>query len=399
MSRSFPVPTTPAMKISVLGAGAIGSAVAYDLCRRDAVARVQVCEARPATLRSYRAAHAHPKLRTYQTDARDTATLEPIVAGSACIVSCVGPEHSARLARFALDLGAHFVDLGGRGMDAESAEGLSELAERRQHWAVTGVGLAPGLVNLLVMRALDGLEAPSAVRVRVGDVPTYPREPFGYRLAHSAEKLLDDYTHPVAVLRDGVVTSREPLTGLETVEVEGLGTMEAFYAGAGLDALAETLAGRVQHLDAKTLRYPGHAAQMKFMIDLGLADTTSLDVRTHLTYRDVLLRRLRKRLGGAYQDAVVVRVEAEGVRDGVPGTRTFEIVDLFDEASGMSAMQRCTGFPAAAAAVVLGNREVAGGGLGTAENVLPVGRVLGMLAENGIEIADRWRPALQAHVA
>lgn len=377
------------MKITVLGAGAIGSAVAYDLCRRSPVARVQVCEARPATLRAFRAVHDHPHLRTYEADARDATALEPIIAGSACVVSCVGPELNAHLAHLAVDLGAHFVDLGGPLSDPEQAQAIAERAERRQRWVVTGAGLSPGLVNLLVMRALDRLDDTDAVRVRVGDVPTHPREPFGYRLAHSAEKLVDDYTRPVPVLRDGALAYCAPLTGLEAVEIDGLGTMEAFYAG-GLDSLAEALAGRLERLDAKTLRYPGHADQMRFLLELGFADRTTLDVRTHLTYRDVLLRRLRQRLGGAYEDAVVVRVEADGTAGEQTGTLTYGFVDRFDETSGLSAMQRCTGFPAAAAAVLLAERTVPGGGAGPAERVLPVEPLLAMLHERGLSVAERW---------
>lgn len=378
------------MKITVLGAGAIGSAVAFDLARRPAVTRVQVCEAHPATLRAFRAAHASAShVRTYEADARDAATLEPILAGSACVVGCIGGAQSAALARLAVDLGAHFVELSGARLDPDTARALAEHAERRQRWVVWGCGLAPGLVNLLVMRALERLDATEAVRVRVGDVPTHPREPFGYRLAHSAEKLVDDYTRPVPVLRDGAIAHRAPLSGLEAVEVDGLGPMEAFYAG-GLDSLAEALAGRLDHLDAKTLRYPGHADQMRFLLDLGFADRTTLDVRTHLTYRDVLLRRLRQRLGGAYEDAVVVRVEAEGTAGDTRGTLRYEFVDRYDAATGLSAMQRCTAFPAAAAAVLLAERAIGGGGAGPAEAVLPVEPLLAMLAERGIHVDERW---------
>ena len=348
------------MKITVLGAGAIGSAVAYDLCRRPEVARVQMCEARPVTLRAYRSEHAHPNLRTYEADARDTPTLEPIIAGSAVVVSCVGPELSGQLAHLALELGAHFVDLSGpaeSGLDRD----LADLAERRQRHVVTGCGLAPGLAGILAVRGLARLETATAARIRVGDIPTDPDEHFSHRLAHSAEKLLSDYTQPATVLRGGHVETREPLTGVETVDVAGIGQMEAFFTGGGLGTLAESLEGRLDRLDAKTLRLPGHADQMRFLLDLGLADKTSLDVRTHLTYRDVLVRRMRQRLGGAYHDAVVVRVEIEGTAGstddapGEAGTLVYEIVDRFDEASGLSAMQRCTGFPAAAAAVLLGD--------------------------------------------
>lgn len=385
------------MKITVLGAGAIGSAVAYDLCRRPEVARVQMCEAQPVTLRAYRSGHAHPNLRTYEADARDTPTLEPILAGSAVVVSCVGPELSGRLAHLALELGAHFVDLSG----PESGLGrdLADMAERRQRHVLTGCGLAPGLAGILAVRGLARLETATAARIRVGDVPTDPGERFSHRLAHSAEKILSDYTQPATVLRGGHVETREPLTGLETLDVAGIGQMEAFYTGGGLGTLAEALDGRLDRLDAKTLRLPGHADQMRFLLDLGLADRTTLDVRTHLTYRDVLVRRMRQRLGGAYHDAVVVRVEIEGTAGstgdapGAAGTLVYEIVDRFDEASGLSAMQRCTGFPAAAAAVLLGTRAVPGGGLGAAEQVLPAEPFFGMLAERGICVSERWEPA------
>lgn len=388
------------MKITVLGAGAIGTAVAYDLCHRPEVTRVQVCEARPVTLRAYRSAHAHPNLRTYEADARDAPTLEPILAGSACVVSCVGPEHNARLARLALDLGAHFVDLGGHEPVREDEEALVDLAERRQRWVVSGCGLAPGLSGMLVLRGLARLDTATAARIRVGDVPTDPATPFRYRLAHSAEKLLDDYTQPAPVLRGGRVETRMPLTGIEHIDVEGLGTMEAFYTGGGLGTLAEALEGTLDCLDAKTLRFPGHADQMRFLLDLGLADKTSLDVRTHLSYRDVLVRRLRQRLGGAYHDAVVVRVEIVGEASGEAGTLVYEMVDRFDDESGLSAMQRCTGFPAAAAAVLLSERRVPGGGVGAAEQVLPFEVFFAMLAERGIDVSERWEPAqTAAHAA
>ncbi|MGB3543327.1 saccharopine dehydrogenase C-terminal domain-containing protein, partial [Rubrivirga sp.] len=368
------------MKITVLGAGAIGTAVAVDLAQDDRVDRVQVCEAQPVVLRSLRSAHAHPRLRTYEADARDLTSLEPIVSGSACVVSCVGSEHSERLARFSLDLGAHFVDLGGD-LDLDS---LREHADRRQRWVVTGAGLSPGLVGVLAMEGIESLDQTHAVRIRVGDVPMNPPEPFLHRLAHSAERLLDDYTMPAPVVRDGKLETREPLTGLEAVEVDDFGVMEAFYTGAGLGALVEALEGRVQRLSIKTLRYPGHAERMRFVLDLGLADRTSLDVRTHLTYRDVLVRRLRQRLGGAYDDAVLLRIEVDGVKDGEEGTIVYEMVDRCNLETGFSAMQRCTGYPASTAALILAERGLTGGGVGAADQVLPRDVFLARLAERGI---------------
>ncbi|MEM6327570.1 MAG: saccharopine dehydrogenase C-terminal domain-containing protein [Bacteroidota bacterium] len=376
------LPTPRSMKLTVLGAGAIGTAVAHDLCRREGVTRVQVCEARPIVLRHLRAHGAHPLLRTFAADARDSATLEPILSGSTVVVSCVGPRHSPALAQMAIEAGAHFVDLGGPLNDPE----LEERAAARGRWIVTGAGLAPGLANILVVKALEAFDRATKVRVLVGDIPAEPSPPFNHRLAHSAEKLLDDYTSPVTVLRDGRVETREPLTTIEHVEVEGFGTLEAFYAGAGLGALAGRLAGSLDRLSVKVLRYPGHAAQVRFLLDLGLADSTVLDVRTHLTYRDVLVRRLRQRLGGDYEDAVILRVDAWGVKNEAPVGLSVRLVDRFDQATGLSAMQRCTAFPAASAAWTLAMGDLTGGGHGALETVVPVDGLLADLADRGITV-------------
>lgn len=386
----FSLPVPQAMKITVLGAGAMGSAVAHDLSRRTEVQRVQVCEARPGVLRAFDARPPDPKVKTYEADARDTTALEPILAGSAVVVSCVGPEYNPRLAALALDLGAHFVDLGDPEPIAEQLGALAEQAETRQRWVVPNCGLAPGLAGVLCMRALGRFEHPTAARIRVGDVPTDPTVPFNYRLAHSAEKLIEDYTQPVAVLRAGRVEYEAPLTGLETVRVDGFGTFEAFYAAGGLPMLARALQGRLDRLDVKTLRYPGHAAQWRFLLDLGLAEKQSLDVRTHLTYRDVLVRRLRQRLGGVYKDAVLVRVEVEGESGGEARRLVYELVDHFDEATGLSAMQRCTAFPAAAVAVLLATKQVPGGGVAPPEQVVPFEPFFAALAARGITVSERW---------
>lgn len=378
------------MKITVLGAGAIGRAVAYALCQRDEVSRVQVCEARPAVLRALRQKQSHPALRTYEADARDIQTLEPILSGSACIISCMDPSFNPYLAQVALRLGAHFLDLGGPPEIIEQIQDIKREAEERQRWVMFNNGLAPGLVNVLCMRGIEAFDEPCAARIRVGDVPIEPAEPFGYRLAHSAEKLIEDYTEPVTVLRDGRRETRTPLTGLEKLTVEGFGEMEAFYAAGGLTTLARSLENRLERLDTKALRYPGHADRMRFLIDLGFADQTVLDVRTHLTYRDVLTRRLRQRLGGDYRDAVIVRVEIEGRVEGNLRRLIYQLIDRYDAEHDVSAMQRCTGLPVAITATLLAQHLVPGGGVAPPEQILPLDSFFEQLKSSGLNVVETW---------
>jgi saccharopine dehydrogenase-like NADP-dependent oxidoreductase len=53
-------------------------------------------------------------------------------------------------------------------------------------------------------------------------------------------------------------------------------------------------------------------------------------------------------------------------------------------------MQRCTGFPAATAAVLLASRALPGGGVGPADQVLPIEPFMDRLAQRGIAVHERW---------
>ena len=383
------------MRIVVLGAGAIGSAVAYDLCQAEDVLRVKVCESRPAVLRRLREQVGSPKLRTYQTDARDHPTLEGILASADVVVSCVNPELNPDLARLSLRAGAHFVDLGGNEATVQQTMELADEAEQRSRWVVPNCGLAPGLVNVLCMRGVDAFDRVHAAHLRVGDVPQEPEPPFGYRLSYAAEKLIEDYTAPVTVLRGGALETVDPLTGVEQIEFdEGFGPMEAFHASGLVSTLPQDLRGRVQELECKALRYPGHAAGMRFVLGLGFGEPRTIDVRTHLTYRDVLVRQMRKRFGGPYRDMVLLRARIEGVRAGRPQTLIYEIVDRFDEATGFSAMQRCTGFSVAVTALLVGRKQVPGGGASPPERILPKEPFFDELARRGIHVTERWEDAV-----
>ena len=87
---------------------------------------------------------------------------------------------------------------------------------------------------------------------------------------------------------------------------------------------------------------------------------------------------------------MIVRIALEGMRDGQQHTLTYELVDRHDEATGFSAMQRCTGYPAAAIATLLASGAVAGGGAAPPEHVIPAGPLLRALIDRGLHIQERW---------
>jgi len=381
------------MRITVLGAGSMGAPVVRELCARsDEVEQVQVCDTRPQALQRLhdRVDDDRHSLRSFQVDIRDTSVLSQIVQGSDCVISCVPSRFNPDLAKLCLDVGVHFCDLGGNDALVSRELALDEEAREKSVWIVPNCGLAPGLVNVLCLYGLDRLDRAETARLRVGDVPLHPEPPFNFRISWSAERILRDYTNPAQLIEDGQIVEAEALSRKEDIHFEEpFGTMEAFCTRGGLSTLTETLAGRVQTLDHKTIRWPGHAQQMRFVIGLGLAEERKIGVRTHLTYRDVLARRLRGHLGGDYEDAVLMRVLLKGEQDGQPTTLVYEMVEQYDESAQQTATQRCTAIPTVVAALSLAREEaVSSGGADVPENVIPRDRFLEKVIDRGLSIQE-----------
>ena len=386
-----PVDTSTAMKIAVVGAGVIGSAIARDLIERDDVSSVLVCDAHARLLQDLHDTQQSPKLRSFQIDARDTRTLASIVQQTSVIIASAAPELNPKLARMALDLGIHFCDLGGDENTVQKVLDMGDEARSRSVWLTPNCGLAPGLVNILSRAGIAQFETVDVVRLRVGDVPLNPEPPFNFRLSWSAHKILDDYTLPVRMIEDGNVVQKESLSHKEPLFFpEPFGEMEAFCTAGGLSSLVDDLADQVNVLDHKTIRWPGHADQMRFVIGLGFADRQKIDVKTHLTYRDILARRLRSRLGGTYEDAVLLRVLIKGRQNNAEKTLVYEMIEEYDHENKLSAIQRATSIPTATVACLLGAGRMQGGGAAAAENIVPIDDFLHILKARGLSISTRW---------
>ena len=379
------------MKVTVIGAGAIGSAVARDLVERDNVSHVQVCDSHARLLQQLDDQLKSPKLRSFQVDARDLRTLASILNSSNVAIGCVKSTLNPRLARLCLDQKIHFCDLGGDDSTVQEILTLSKEAKRKSLWVVPNCGLAPGLVNVLSRAGIAQFDEVDVVRLRVGDVPLNPEPPFKFRLSWSADKILDDYTLPVRLIENEKVIETDSLSRDERLYFnEPFGEMEAFCTAGGLSTLVNDLAHKVKTLDHKTIRWPGHADQMRFLIGLGFAETQKIDVRTHLTYRDVLIRRMRRRMGGEHEDAVLMRVLIKGRIGKETKTLVYEMVELYDEKNHMTAIQRATSIPAATVACMVASGAIEGGGAAPAENVVIAEEFINILEDRGLSIKKRW---------
>src|SRR4030095_11269903 len=109
-----------------------------------------------------------------------------------------------------------------------------------------------------------------SVRMRVGALPQYPSNALNYNLTWSTDGVIKEYIEPCAAIVEGQLIEVPALEEREEFSLDGV-TYEAFNTSGGLGTLCESLKGKVRTLNTRPIRYPGHSAIMKALLnDLGL---------------------------------------------------------------------------------------------------------------------------------
>ncbi len=381
------------MRALVLGAGLQGSACAYDLLRNDAVERVILADMNldrlPPFLEEDRRGS---RLELLPLDARnEDAVLMAMGRADACM-NALPYYFNLEMATLAVRAGIHYADLGGNTGIVFQQLQLNDRAKERGVSVIPDCGLAPGMVNILAAAGIRELDRTDTVKIRVGGLPQHPEPPLNYQIVYSLEGVLDYYTTASWVLRDGEPRQVEALSEVESVEFPApVGTLEAFHTAGGLSTLPWTYQGQVRTMEYKTLRYPGHAAIMRAVRDLGLLGTEPVDVHGEpVVPRSLFIAcaepRLRRPEG---RDLVALRVEVEGEKEGRPRRIVYDLLDYYDEEKGISAMERATGFSLAITGVMQMDGRIAQHGVFTPDHGVPADEYIAELDRRGVRIGKR----------
>ena len=330
-------------KVVVLGAGMIGSAMAQDLAAEGGV-RVHVADLRQESLD--RVSSKAP-VQTHRVDLANPEALRSLLKDFNLALGALPSVIGLPTVKASIEAGCDIVDIS---FMPEEARTLDALAREHGVTAITDCGVAPGLSNMMASFAASQFDSCERLEIAVGGLPAVRKWPFNYKAGFAPWDVLELYTRPARVVEQGRVAIKEPLSGVELMDVPGVGTLESFITD-GLRSLVDTL--KVPFMEERTLRWPGHADLMRIFRETGFFSLDPITVgERSLRPRDVtgalLFPKWAFEEGEA--DITVMRVRAWGVQKGVHRTFAFDFVDRFDAASGLRSMSRSTGFTATAVA-------------------------------------------------
>jgi lysine 6-dehydrogenase len=376
------------MRMLVLGAGLQGSACAFDLLQQDAVQQVTLADIQPDRAAVFVKPFAGKKLTLAKLDVQDPAALRATLGGHTAVMNALPYYFNLDVTRAAVEVGLHYADLGGNTEIVFNQKKLDAEAKARNVSVIPDCGLAPGMVNIIAAEGIRRVGQAESVKIYVGGLPQHPEPPLNYQIVYSLEGALDYYTTPSWVLRDGKPARVDALSEIESLGFPPpLGTLEAFHTGGGISILPWAYEGRVRTMEYKTLRYPGHMAIMRPIRELGLLDLTPMKVKgKEIVPRDAFIAAVSPKLNKPQgRDLVALRVDVRGAA----GKRaSWELIDYYDEARGISAMMRTTGYSLAITGLMQSDGRISGRGVQTPDEAVPFAAYVAELKKRGVEIRE-----------
>jgi saccharopine dehydrogenase-like NADP-dependent oxidoreductase len=290
-------------RVLVLGAGKIGSLISC-LLAQSGNYFVHLADSDANGIQRCSRELDHPNLRTLCLNAQERSELVQYLRDHPqdAIISALPYYCNNLVAELARESGLHYFDLT---EDVEVTRFVQKLSAGASTAFIPQCGLAPGFISIVANELMTHFEELDTVKLRVGALPVHPSNVLKYSLTWSTDGLINEYGNLCYGVENGAGAVLLPLEGYETVEVDGL-LYEAFNTSGGLGTLADSYGGKVQTMNYKTLRYPGHCEKIHFLMqDLKLNHD-----------RQTLKRILESAIPKTLQDVVLIYASVTGKKGG-----------------------------------------------------------------------------------
>lgn len=327
------------MKIAVLGAGRVGSAIARDLAA-DPQFEVTVSDSSAVALMDL---GRTCMLETRELDLSDPAAVASAVEGHGMAVGALPGFLGYAAAKSVIEAGCDLVDIS---FFPEDALGLDALARERGVRCLVDFGIAPGFTNLVFGHARASFSRLDSFECYVGGLPVERYFPWEYQAPFSPVDVLEEYTRPARYVRGGRVVTEQALALPEFLDFRSIGTLEGFLTD-GLRTLLR-YAGEVDYMVEKTLRYPGYRDKIVALRDSGFLNAQPLNVGgraiSPIEFTSKLLFKAWEQKQGD-EDFTAARIVCTGTDESGRRIReTWSLLDRYDHTSQTTSMARTTGY-------------------------------------------------------
>lgn len=326
-------------KITVLGAGLVGKAIAIDLSKKFDVTSVDINTDALRELQSH-------SIKTETANFKDGNKIKSLIAGSDLVVGAVPGFLGFQTVQHVIEAGKNMVDIS---FFPEDPFALDELAKANNVTVVTDCGVAPGMGNIILGYHHKKMKV-DRYECLVGGLPVEREWPYEYKAVFSPIDVIEEYTRPARYVQNGAMVVKEALSDPELIHFEGVGTLESWNSD-GLRSLIKTMFD-IPDMIEKTLRYPGCIEYLRVLRESGFFSYEEVEING-LKVRpiDVTAKLLfpKWKLKPGEEEFTVMRIRLNGKENGSRKQYQYDLLDRTDKTSNTLSMARTTGYTCTAA--------------------------------------------------
>ncbi len=385
------------MKILLLGVGMQGKAALYDLVHHDVVTEIIAADLDIEALRAHITNQQYgDKVQCERVDAGNPENLNRLIGlGADVIINLLPKQFINTIAEAAIVHGIHMVFTS---YITPEVAAMANEARAKNITILPEFGLDPGIDLVLLGHAVRSLDTVEDILCYGAGFPepVAANNPIQYKVSWTFEGVMKSYRRAGLVIRNGKVVKISDSEmfapeNIHLIDIPGIGTLEAFPNGDALK-YADLLGierSSLQNIGRYAMRWPGHCAFWKTMIDLHLLDSERVLVDgTAVDRKQFLAAAMAPHLQYASdeRDVTVVRVEVNGQLNGEPKRLVYQMVDKRDLETGLMSMNRTVGFTVSIGALMIGTGKITKRGLLSPINDIPFEPFAQELAARDIQI-------------
>lgn len=325
------------MKISVLGAGRVGSFISKELYK--AGFEIIVYDISDKALEELE----KEGIKAVKSNLLDEKNLIEAIKSGDLIINALPGFLGFKILNIAIEEKKSVVDVS---FMPENPLELNQKAKENNVSAIVDIGVAPGLSHFLIGREYFLDKNLLGAKIYVGGIPFERNLPFQYKAPFSPSDVLEEYTRKVRYRFNGALTEAEPLSDIEEINVFGIGTLEAFLTD-GLRTLLFTT--EIPTLIEKTLRYPGHCQAIKILKNSGFLGNEPINYNgvpiIPIEFTSKLLFPLWE-LKKEDREMTILYINLWQKENGKNKEINYFLIETTDLEKGITSMAKTTGTPA-----------------------------------------------------
>ena len=337
---------------AIIGSGRQGSAAAYDIVKFASLNSLTIIDVSQENLNRCR--NLIKKLTDFDVqvvklDIQNSKLLIDHLKDIDIFLSAVPYPLNPYLTDIAIKSKTSMVDLGGHTNNVLDQLERSDEAKNAGITIVPDCGMGPGMNVSMALLSMEDFDRVNEVRVWDGGLPQIPKAPWNYNLFFNIQGLTNEYDGNAYFIRNGKVVEVPCFEDIENLSFSNpIGKLEAAVTSGGLSTMPWTYAGKVDLLENKTLRYPGHWDEMIAYRQLGLFSEDKIDFKgSKISPREFYHSLLEPKIyDESPKDVCIMRTQSIGLSNGEKKVKSIECIEFYDEDTGFLAMEKWTGFHA-----------------------------------------------------